>query len=48
MHHVLYIVCGIMLYSHNGDLVSIDQGKETAVHAIVGSIAGHMCRLKTL
>ena len=32
--------------SHNGDLVSIDRGKETAVHAIVGSIAGHMCRLK--
>ena len=32
--------------SHNGDLVSIDWGKENAVHAIVGSIAGHRYRLK--
>ena len=48
MHYVLYNVRHPAPGppSHNGDLVSIDLGKETTVHAIVGSIAGHMCRLK--
>ena len=48
MHYVLYIIrhAAPGPLRHNRDLVSIDQGKETAVHAMVGSIAGHMCRLK--
>ena len=50
MHYVLYIVRHPAPGppSYNRELVSIDYGKETAVHAIVRSIAGHKCRFKTL